>query len=96
VILSKRGREYRKACVSEVHRQLGGKPEPLTGRLSVHARFYPPDKRRRDLDNHWKSLLDALTHAGVWDDDCQIDHLVADREEKQKGGLAVVEVGELL
>ncbi|NBW23084.1 MAG: RusA family crossover junction endodeoxyribonuclease, partial [Caulobacteraceae bacterium] len=36
---------------------------------------FPPDKRKRDLDNVLKSLLDALTHANVWDDDSQIDDL---------------------
>jgi len=34
-----------------------------------------PDRRRRDLDNLLKSLLDAITHAGIWDDDSQVKHL---------------------
>jgi crossover junction endodeoxyribonuclease RusA len=31
-----------------------------------------PDKRRRDLDNILKALLDGLTHSGVWGDDSQV------------------------
>ena len=95
MIISAKGRSYRKATISEVHRQLGGTPEAMTERLSVRAVFYPPDKRRRDLDNHWKSLLDALTKAGVWEDDSQIDYLLAERGEKTKGGLVVVTIEQL-
>ena len=35
----------------------------------------PPDKRRRDLDNILKALLDSLVHAGVLIDDEIIDEL---------------------
>ena len=41
-------------------------------RLKVIIELYPPDKRRRDLDNFNKGVLDALTHAGVWEDDSLI------------------------
>jgi crossover junction endodeoxyribonuclease RusA len=49
--------------------------------MSVHA----PDRRRRDLDNVLKSTLDSLTHAGVWDDDSQIDQLSVERGFLDKG-----------
>jgi crossover junction endodeoxyribonuclease RusA len=95
VILSAKGRSYRKIVVSEVLRQLGGQPEAMTGRLSVSAEFYPPDKRKRDLDNHWKSLLDALTHAKVWEDDSQIDYLLAKRGHKVPAGMVIVTIEQL-
>jgi hypothetical protein len=31
----------------------------------VEILLYPPDNRRRDIDNYTKGLFDALTHAGV-------------------------------
>lgn len=48
-------------------------------RLTVSIEAYPPDKRRRDLDNILKSLLDSLQHAGVYADDSQIDQLTIQR-----------------
>ena len=73
-ILSKRGREYRKAAMAAVLSQrFSGMP--LDGRLWVSLDLHPPDRKRRDVDNYSKGSLDALTHAGVWVDDEQIDVL---------------------
>lgn len=44
-------------------------------RLKVTIEAYPPDKRRRDLDNIFKGIFDSLQHAGVYDDDSQIDDI---------------------
>ncbi len=56
---------------------------------------YPPDRRRRDLDNVLKALLDSLAHAKVYEDDSQIDVLVVDRKEVCGKGYVVVNVEEL-
>lgn len=44
-------------------------------RLKISIEAFPPDKRRRDLDNILKCLLDSLQHAQVYKDDSQIDEL---------------------
>ena len=44
-------------------------------RIGVAIVVFPPDNRRRDLDNLQKVLLDALQHAGVFEDDSQVDDL---------------------
>ena len=48
-------------------------------RLSLFICAFPPDRRRRDLDNIFKCLLDSLQHAGVYKDDSQIDCLYIKR-----------------
>jgi crossover junction endodeoxyribonuclease RusA len=42
----------------------------------VEILLYPPDNRRRDIDNYTKGLFDALTHARVWEDEPGKTHLV--------------------
>ena len=51
----------------------------LVGRINVHAIFAPPDRRKRDLDNAWKVVGDALQHAGLYADDADIDRLLLER-----------------
>jgi crossover junction endodeoxyribonuclease RusA len=45
-----------------------------------------------DIDNRVKAALDALTHAGVYDDDSQIDELFVARGDIVKGGRCQVMV----
>ncbi len=66
--------------------------EPIPGRLAVTVRVRPPDRRSRDLDNLGKCLLDALTKAGVWQDDDQIDRLTFIRDEPVKGGACHINI----
>ena len=73
VLISKAGREYRDA-VWELSVE-NHWPKFGCDRVRVEIEAWMPDRRRRDLDNILKSLLDSLTHAGVWDDDSQIDDL---------------------
>jgi len=90
VLISKKGRQYRKAVQDEALVQ--GFPRLGDARLRVAVLAYPPDRRRRDLDNLPKGLLDALGHAGVYDDDSQIDDLRIKRGLPIKGGLVDLEI----
>lgn len=63
-----------------------------TSRLRVTIEATMPDRRKRDLDNLPKAVLDALTHAGVWADDEQIDELTIRRAGVAKPGHVVVVV----
>lgn len=92
--INKDGQEFRKVVVEA----LRGIPEyggTLAGRLQVWVDAYPPDKRRRDLDNLGKALFDSLTHAGVYEDDALIDDLRIVRRDVVKGGHVIVYVAEL-
>lgn len=67
----------------------------LTGRLALFVAIHPATRARQDLDNRSKALQDALTHAGVWEDDNQVDDLHMVRREIVKGGLVKVVITEL-
>ena len=99
VVMSKKGREYKKT-VAEIIEQMriedsGFKNSiPVAVRLSVSVVLNAPTRRKYDLDNRTKALLDALEDAGVYLDDEQIDSLSIRRGEIQKGGCAVVVIRE--
>lgn len=88
-ILSAKARLYRK----QVHVCCGVQAiDKMDGRLTMLIELHPPDRRRRDVDNYSKGILDALCHAGVYDDDEQIDDLRVVRRAREDGGRAVVTV----
>jgi crossover junction endodeoxyribonuclease RusA len=67
----------------------------LTGQLAIEIRAYPPDKRKRDLDNILKSLLDSLTHAGLIVDDSQFDAIAIARLPSEKPGRVDIKIFQL-
>lgn len=69
--------------------------EPSDKRLWVNIIVHYADRRKNDIDNRLKSLLDALTYAGVYVDDGQIDMLSVKRGQIIKGGRIDVKVWEL-
>ena len=73
MIISAEGRKYREAIIQQVF--IEGLVKRLTGDLKVTIEAFRPDERRRDLDNLLKSTLDALAHAGLYEDDSQIRDL---------------------
>ena len=82
-LISRTGREYRERVAAELAEQ---GVEMFDGRLGLFIRAFPPDRRRRDLDNILKALLDALEHGGLFYDDSQIDHLEILRDDVKPGG----------
>ena len=86
VLISAKGRAYRKHVIAAVSEQLG-RFDPLSGQVAIAMHFNPPDRRRRDLDNvDGKAIMDALTHAGVWHDDCQVKRRVSEMGEPTPSG----------
>ena len=92
-LISREGRTFRR----NVCALLGGggmRKPPSGGRIALAMDAFPPDRRRRDLDNIQKPVLDALEHAGVYADDSQIDLLVTRRREAVPDGRLLVTVEE--
>lgn len=86
-LISAQGRSYRDQVAARVNVDA-----PLTSRLVVSITAHMPDRRRRDLDNLPKAIFDALTHAGLWLDDEQVDVLTISRAAVVKGGQITLEV----
>lgn len=60
--------------------------ERITGALSLRITLYPPDSRRRDVDNYAKNIFDSFTQAKVWHDDAQVKRLTVEFGEPIRGG----------
>ena len=93
-LISRAGRSYR-ADVARIVGCARPRGAPLAGRLAVALTAAPPDRRRRDLDNLLKAVQDALSHAGVWDDDEQIDWLTIERVCPRAAGRVDIEIREI-
>ena len=85
--IGKKGKEFR-AKVMDAVNEAG--IQALEGRLAVHVALYPPDRRKRDIDNVLKSLLDACEHAGCYENDSQIDELHIIRRDVIKDGACTI------
>ena len=85
VLLSRKGREY-KMAVQHACAAAGIAGKRITHDVAIVISLYPPDRRRRDIDNSVKPLLDALTSAGVWLDDSQVCELTVKRMAIVRGG----------
>lgn len=90
--ISKEGVKFTKAVQDyvKVNRLKGfGKDQ-----VAVSVMIHPRSKRRFDLDNTLKAILDAMMKAGLYDDDSQIEFIEIARGEQVDGGQAVVHLYE--
>lgn len=90
-VLTKAGLGFRRSVLATV----GPVPRQIVGDVRCRVLLSPPDKRRRDVDNSIKAILDALTKSGVWRDDCQVCELTVKRGGVTPGGSCLVEIWEI-
>ena len=98
IYLTREARIFRADVMSRVAvaRCHGALPKTaLAGNLAVAMELYPPDRRRRDVDNYSKAVLDALTHARIWRDDSQIKRQTVTVRESKAGGQVVLTISAL-
>ena len=92
VLISRDGRKYRETIVSLLGDQ---KIHPFEESVELAVDAYPPDNRRRDLDNLLKCLLDSFTFGGLYRDDSQIKKLtITKREPMPPNGMMYIRIKE--
>ena len=89
-IKSAEGRKYTTVAALMAKSQLGPGTKPLSGNLAVSVTVYRP-KRIGDLDNTLKVLLDSLKGI-AFEDDSQIVHIEAFRDDDAKNPRAIVRI----
>lgn len=91
-VLSAGAKRYRENVGAAVLQQ--GRRRTFTEEVALEVEFRPPDKRRRDLDNLLKGVLDSLAYAGVYLDDSQVRRVVMWFGPVEAGGAALVSLAE--
>ena len=74
LVLSPAYRDWLNEAIATIKRQLPPEHQPLSGRLYSITSITMPDRRKRDADGPLKGVKDALTQAGVIEDDEQLTH----------------------
>ena len=81
IFINQKGRSYRAAVQYNMRHE-----KPIEGKIKLHIDVFPPDKKKRDMDNLNKCLLDSLQNTGVIKDDYDIDQLSMTRRDVIQGG----------
>lgn len=90
-IISREGRAFQSACYALLQKA----PRLAEGRYAVELKLTPPDRRRRDLDNRVKPVLDALVKAKIVEDDSLFDCVTITRGEIRRPGGITVRIAKL-
>jgi len=89
VFISAKGKKFCEQVAEAVMQQMPG--VNISEPVFMEVVLFPPDNRRRDVDNYLKSLMDAITHTSFWSDDCLVDQLFIYRGEvSSKNGHCLV------
>ena len=73
IFLTKAGRSWKREAMFALLQVPHDRP--LRGRIAIRVQFFAHSRGRWDIDNRFKVLFDAMTEAGVWSDDSQVDRL---------------------
>ena len=64
--------------------------------VRIWVKFTTDKRRRKDLDNIVKPCLDAITDAGIWLDDKEVDYLsverIKDDDDRMDAGFIAIQV----
>ena len=91
VYVSDKGKQFQLDVIAAVQQQLG-QHQPIRDRLSIRVKWFPPDRRGRDIDNPLKPLLDALAKAGIYENDKQIRRCAMEFCDVVSGGRCEVQL----
>jgi len=93
MVIGKEGKAFKQAVQEYV--LVNKVPKFRDRKLKITMVISPRDKRKIDIDNRIKAVLDALQKADVFHDDFQVDHLEMIRGEVIKGGQLLVTIEEV-
>lgn len=94
MVMSAQGREYKVKVADYLIESKA--PKFGNAKLRITMVLRPRDKRKIDIDNRIKAVLDSLQDAGLFDDDYQIDELTIMRGEPIKDGKLIAMIEQIV
>lgn len=91
--LTKKGKEFKNNMLNHLLGVLKYKEKPLENRLKVSIELNFKEKRKRDVDNYNKAILDSFNNI-IWKDDEQIDELTTKKSYGNKENKIVIMICE--
>ena len=86
VFISASGKAYHKRVLEDIKEQCGPAFLPISIYVHLSVVLFMPDKRKRDLDNYMKPLLDSLTRCAFYEDDSLVNQLFVYRGAPRLSG----------
>lgn len=84
-----KGKDFKKTVVDAVARYSAQGRYQEGDTLEVSVILFPPDRRRRDIDNYNKACFDALSDSGLWVDDSQVKKMNLEMSEHRENCLVI-------
>lgn len=89
--LSDKAKQYYRDCSASIRHQLDS-VKTYCRPVAILIDVYPPDQRKRDIDNLAKPILDALVKGGVLTDDSYVHELRMRKRRHIKYGRVYVQI----
>lgn len=86
-VKTQRYRTWRNAAGWDIK---AAKPEKFSGPVEISVVYQRPDNRRRDLDNLFKAIADALVEFEVIEDDSKIERIALEWGESRGATVTIV------
>lgn len=90
--MTKVAKDYKRIVWALVCQERAQHSFPKDQDIEVVMLAFPPDNRKRDLDNIAKLTFDALQDAKVFENDCQIKRIFMEMREKQEMGKILITI----
>jgi crossover junction endodeoxyribonuclease RusA len=96
MVISPRGRQYKKDVTDMLLPYRVTREVDSDAYFHLYVRLFMPDLRKRDPDNYFKSICDAIQESGIIKNDNQIkDHRIRDVGLSRPNGYAEILLIEL-
>ena len=90
VYMTQKGKDLKEQYAWEIYSQ---EKETFDGLVEVEITYYFGNRRKNDIDNFSKVILDSITDAGIWEDDSQIAKMTIIKKYDKENPRIEIQIG---